>query len=165
MLSYFAKILKSFEYQSVLKVYYLTKNRQKWANLAKIRKNANCWLSALYILFISLVFTTLYRVWVLQIPCDSMICKGFLFYKGYLKFCLMLMNRRWNCWIELWGLWIRFFFVCYNRLLGLHFTQTGDEVAEKTCYKFGVRGSKVVILGEVGWEVIKLFIPCKIRID
>ena len=38
MLSYFAKILKSFEYQSVLKVYYLTKNRQKWANFAKIGK-------------------------------------------------------------------------------------------------------------------------------
>ena len=38
MFSYFAKMLKSFEYQSVLKVYYPTKNRQKWANLAKIRK-------------------------------------------------------------------------------------------------------------------------------
>ena len=38
MFSYFAKILKSFEYQSVLKVYYPTKNRQKWANLVKIRK-------------------------------------------------------------------------------------------------------------------------------
>ena len=38
MFSYFAKILKIPEYQSVLKVYYPTKNRQKWANLAKIRK-------------------------------------------------------------------------------------------------------------------------------
>ena len=64
MFSYFAKILKSFEYQSVLKVYYITKNRQKWANLVKIRKNVNRLLSALYILFVSLVFTTLYRVWV-----------------------------------------------------------------------------------------------------
>ena len=64
MFSYFAKIPKSFEYQSVLKVYYITKNRQKWANLVKIRKNVNRLLSALYILFVSLVFTTLYRVWV-----------------------------------------------------------------------------------------------------
>ena len=38
MFSYFAKILKIPESQSVLKVYYLTKNRQKWANLTKIRK-------------------------------------------------------------------------------------------------------------------------------
>ena len=66
MFSYFAKILKSFEYQSVLKVYYITKNRQKWANLVKIRKNVNRLLSALYILFVSLIFTTLYRVWVLK---------------------------------------------------------------------------------------------------
>ena len=64
MFSYFAKILKSFKYQSVLKVYYPTKNRQKWANLVKIRKNVNRLLSALYILFVSLIFTTLYRVWV-----------------------------------------------------------------------------------------------------
>ena len=64
MFSYFAKIPKSFEYQSVLKVYYITKNRQKWANLVKIRKNVNRLLSALYILFVSLIFTTLYRVWV-----------------------------------------------------------------------------------------------------
>ena len=38
MFSYFAKILKSSEYQSVLKVYYLTKNRQKRAKLLNIRK-------------------------------------------------------------------------------------------------------------------------------
>ena len=38
MFSYFAKILKSSEYQSVLKVYYLTKNRKKWAKSLNIRK-------------------------------------------------------------------------------------------------------------------------------
>ena len=38
MFSYFAKILKSSEYQSVLKVYYLTKNRQKWVKSTNIRK-------------------------------------------------------------------------------------------------------------------------------
>ena len=38
MFSYFAKILKSSEYQGVLKVYYLTKNRQKRAKLLNIRK-------------------------------------------------------------------------------------------------------------------------------
>ena len=38
MLSYFAKILKSFEYQDVLKVYYLTKNRQIRAKSPNIRK-------------------------------------------------------------------------------------------------------------------------------
>ena len=38
MISYFAKILKSSEYQGVLKVYYLTKNRQKRAKLLNIRK-------------------------------------------------------------------------------------------------------------------------------
>ena len=37
MFSYFAKILKSLEYQSVLKVYYLTKNRQKWVKPINIR--------------------------------------------------------------------------------------------------------------------------------
>ena len=42
------------------------------------------------------------------------------------------------------------FFVRHNRLLGLHFTQTGGEVVEKVGHKFGVRGSKVVIFGEVG---------------
>ena len=35
---YFAKILKSSENQSVLKVYYLTKNRQKWVKSINIRK-------------------------------------------------------------------------------------------------------------------------------
>ena len=39
MFSYFAKILKSLEYQSVLKVYYLTKNRQKRAKSTNIRKS------------------------------------------------------------------------------------------------------------------------------
>ena len=38
MFSYFAKILKSLKYQSVLKVYYLTKNRQKRAKSPNIRK-------------------------------------------------------------------------------------------------------------------------------
>ena len=38
MFSYFAKILKSSECQSVLKVYYLTKNRQKRAKSPNIRK-------------------------------------------------------------------------------------------------------------------------------
>ena len=38
MFSYFVKILKSLKYQSVLKVYYLTKNRQKRAKLPNIRK-------------------------------------------------------------------------------------------------------------------------------
>ena len=38
MISYFAKILKSSEYQGVLKVYYLTKNRQKRAKSPNIRK-------------------------------------------------------------------------------------------------------------------------------
>ena len=38
MLSYFAKILKSSEYQGVLKVYYLTKNRQIRAKSSNIRK-------------------------------------------------------------------------------------------------------------------------------
>ena len=38
MFSYFAKILKSLKYQSVLKVYYLTKNRQKMAKSPNIRK-------------------------------------------------------------------------------------------------------------------------------
>lgn len=38
MFSYFAKILKSSEYQGVLKVYYLTKNRQKRAKSLNIRK-------------------------------------------------------------------------------------------------------------------------------
>ena len=38
MFSYFTKILKSSEYQSVLKVYYLTKNRQKWVKSTNIRK-------------------------------------------------------------------------------------------------------------------------------
>ncbi|PTL26626.1 hypothetical protein C3V39_05955 [Prevotella sp. oral taxon 820] len=39
MFSYFAKILKSLEYQSVLKVYYLTKNRRKRAKSTNIRKS------------------------------------------------------------------------------------------------------------------------------
>ena len=50
MFSYFAKIRKSFEYQSVLKVYYSTKNRQKWANLAKIRKKCK-------LLIISIIYS------------------------------------------------------------------------------------------------------------
>ena len=56
MFSYFAKILKSFEYQSVLKVYYLTKNRQKWANLAKIRKMQIAYYQH-YIFFSFLLFS------------------------------------------------------------------------------------------------------------
>ena len=38
MFSYFAKILKSSKYQSVLKVYFITKNRRKWAIWIKIGK-------------------------------------------------------------------------------------------------------------------------------
>ena len=45
-----------------------------------------------YIPFISLVLPTLYRVWVQQIPCESMICKGF-FFVGYLKCTLLLMDK------------------------------------------------------------------------
>lgn len=56
MFSYFAKILKSFEYQSVLKVYYLTKNRQKWANLVKIRKTQIADYQH-YIFFLFLLFS------------------------------------------------------------------------------------------------------------
>ncbi len=38
MLSYFAKIPKSSEYQSVLKVYYLTKKQAKMSKMAKYKK-------------------------------------------------------------------------------------------------------------------------------
>ena len=56
MFSYFAKILKSFKYQSVLKVYYSTKNRQKWANLVKIRKTQITDYQR-YIFFLFLLFS------------------------------------------------------------------------------------------------------------
>ncbi|EFU31239.1 hypothetical protein HMPREF6485_0955 [Segatella buccae ATCC 33574] len=38
MFSYFAKILKSSEYQSVLKVYYLTKKQVKIGKIDKYKK-------------------------------------------------------------------------------------------------------------------------------
>ena len=66
MFSYFAKILKSFEYQSVLKVYYLTKNRQKWANLVKIRKTQIADYQH-YIFFLFLLFS---------LPCTGSGYKG-----------------------------------------------------------------------------------------
>ena len=39
MFSYFAKILKSLEYQSVLKVYYLNKKQAKMGKINKYKKN------------------------------------------------------------------------------------------------------------------------------
>ena len=51
--------------------------------IAKYKKIINNWLSTQYILFISLVLPALYRVWVLQIPCKSLICKGFFFSSIY----------------------------------------------------------------------------------
>lgn len=41
MFSYFAKILKSLKYQSVLKVYYLTKKQAKKGKITKYKKIAN----------------------------------------------------------------------------------------------------------------------------
>ena len=48
---------------------------------SKHKKIVNYWLSVRYILLISIVFTALYRVWVPQIPCKSLIYKGFVFFK------------------------------------------------------------------------------------
>ena len=41
MFSYFAKILKSSEYQGVLKVYYLTKKQAKMGKVDKYEKIIN----------------------------------------------------------------------------------------------------------------------------
>lgn len=41
MFSYFAKILKSSEYQGVLKVYYLTKKQAKKGKITKYKKTAS----------------------------------------------------------------------------------------------------------------------------
>lgn len=41
MFSYFTKILKSSEYQSVLKVYYLTKKQAKMGKIDKYKKIIN----------------------------------------------------------------------------------------------------------------------------
>ncbi|EFZ37818.1 hypothetical protein HMPREF0663_10187 [Hoylesella oralis ATCC 33269] len=41
MFSYFAKILKSSEYQSVLKVYFMTKKQAKMSKISKYKKIVN----------------------------------------------------------------------------------------------------------------------------
>lgn len=66
MFSYFTKILKSSEYQSVLKVYYLTKNRQKWVKQPNIRKlqitDYQCNIFLSFLLFYPLCTGSEYKI-------------------------------------------------------------------------------------------------------